>query len=219
MTIWVTALDLACSGEIQLSWRGARGDVSLGGTGQFATWSDTGCGVGQSAVRLDQPWQGIDLAATISATFGQVTLPGTWSGGGATTLSLATSLPDDVACAEVAGNGLSEVTIPADIVASTADGLVRGLSGRGNIRVTANQAGWWELQLSLSTDMSCASETDALPYAGADCATVSKVTAQLSITRSAANPTSDSGTLDLYAYQRQAPAGAAARWDELVLGP
>jgi hypothetical protein len=54
MTIWVTALDLACSGEIQLSWRGARGDVSLGGTGQFATWSDTGCGVGQGAASISQ---------------------------------------------------------------------------------------------------------------------------------------------------------------------
>jgi hypothetical protein len=218
MLVGVTALARGCSGEVTLNTQSGTGE-GFGAAGRFATWSDTGCGVGQSAVRLDQPWQGIDLAATVAASFGQVTLPGTWKGAGATTLSLRTSLPAEVACADAARNGVSVVTIPADIVANSADGLVYGLSGRGNIRVSTSQAGAVQLELGLSTDLSCANETDPLPYGRADCATVSKVTAQLSLARSYTEPSFARGRLDFYVYQRPSSVGAANRTDELVLGP
>jgi hypothetical protein len=211
----------ACSGQVTLGWQKVQDGVGQGAGGPFAAWSDSGCAVGQAALSLAQPWQGVDLAGAISAAFGGARLSGTWNDGGATTLSLATSVPVTTACAETLSNGVSVVMIPVDLVATTADGRVAGLSGRGSIRATASQGGLLDLQLTLTTDLLCATEAETLSYAGADCATDSKVTAQMLFNHYVATPASDGGSLELYVYQRQsaAPAGAADRVDRLTLGP
>jgi hypothetical protein len=219
-SIQVTALSRACSGRVILGWQKVQDGIGTGMGGPLAAWSDTGCDVGQSGVSLAVPWQGVDLAAAIAAGFGQVTLAGTWEDGSATTLALVTSVPGTVACTDTPSNGMTVATIPVDIVATTADGRVRGLTGRGDVRASVNQGSLWELQLSFSTNLLCASATDTLAYAGADCATDKEVIPQLIFRRSAIKPVSDGGSLEFYVYQRQSTSdGAADRMDRLVFAP
>ena len=223
MPISVTALGRACSGQVGLSVQTVRNGVGSGaGQVSFASWSDTGCPVGQIGVSLAQPWQGIDLAAAITAAYDQATLTGTWSDGSTTALALATSTRATVACAETLPDGSTVVTVPVDVLASTADGRVQGLSGQGNVRVTLNQASLWQLQLGLYTDLTCATTADALPYTGANCATDRLVTAQLHFNHYLTDQATDGGGLDLYVYERQSPkagTGEADRLDRLTLGP
>ena len=183
MPISVTALGRACSGEVELRHLIVYSGGGSGGGGPLGSWSDTGCAVGQIGVSLAQPWQGIDLAAAIAAAYGQATLSGTWSDGSTTALALATSTSATVACAETFSTGFTVVTVPVNVVASTADGRVQGLSGQGTVRVTLNQASLRELDLVLYTDLTCATEADTLSYTGASCATDRRVTAQLNFNR------------------------------------
>jgi hypothetical protein len=170
-------------------------------------------------VNLAEPGQGVDLASALSATFDQVTLSGTWDDGSATALSLAISLPETEVCAETMSYGTA-VNVPVDVVASTADDRVRGLSGRGNVHATLTQGSPSQLQLWLSTALVCASEADTLAYARANCATVSRVTAELGYNRYADDPTLDEGRLDLYVWDRQNPGtNGADRVDTLELRP
>jgi len=220
MSVQVGALARACSGQITLTYQRVSNGVGMGMAGPLATWSDSGCAVGQDKVDLGQPGQGADIAAAIATTLGQITLSGAWTGGAATTLTLATSVPGTTACAETYTTGASTVIVPVDIVANTADGRVVGLSGRGNIRATTIQGSLTQLQLWLSTDLTCASTADTLSYAAADCATVSKVTAQLGVNRYPTNPTSNGGHLEFYVYDRQSnKTGAADKMDSFVVGP
>jgi len=219
-SIQVTALSRACSGQVILGWQKVENGTGTAMGGPLAAWSDTGCDVGQFGVSLAVPWQGVDLAAAIAAGFGQVTLAGTWDDGTATTLALTTSVPGTFACTDATSNGMTVATIPVDILVTTADGRVHGLSGRGDIRVTLNQGSLWELQLSFSDNLLCASATDLLPYTGADCATDKEVIPQLIFTRSAIKPVSDGGSLDFYVYRRQSTNdGAADHVERLVFAP
>ena len=220
LPITVSPPGRACSGQVGFSSQTVKNGVGSGAGGPFASWSDTGCGVGQIGVSLAQPWQGIDLAATIAAAYGQATLSGTWSDSGTTALALATSTTATVACAETFSTGFTVVTVPVDVRASTADGRVQGLSGQGNVRVTVNQASLWQLDLNLSTDLTCATQADTLAYPGARCAIERQVTAQLHFTRYLSDRATDGGSLELYVYGRQSPqTGAADRVDRLTLGP
>ena len=222
MPVSLTALGRACSGQVGLQEMIVYSGGGSGGGGPLASWSDTGCAVGQIGVSLAQPWQGIDLAAAITAAFDQAPLAGTWSDGSTTALALATSTRATVACAETLPDGSTVVAVPVDVLASTADGRVQGLSGQGNVRVTLNQASLWQLQLGLYTDLTCATTADALPYTGASCATDRQVTAQLHFNRYPSDQATDGGGLDLYVYERQSPkagTGEADRVDRLTLGP
>jgi hypothetical protein len=222
MPITVTPLGRACSGQVGLGSQTVKNGVGSGGGGPIASWSDTGCGVGQIGVSLAQPLQGIDLAAAIAAAYGQATLSGTWSDGSTTALALATATTATVACAETLSNGFTVVTVPVGVRASTADGRVQGLSGQGTIRVSVNQASLWQLELNSSTDLTCATEADTLAYTGASCAIDRQVTAQLHFTRYMTDPATDGGSLELYVYERQSTAtgsGAADRVDRLMIGP
>ena len=158
----------------------------------------------------------------MATAYGQTTLSGTWSDGSISTLTLATSVPSSMACAETLSNGSTVVTVPVEILASSKDGRVQGLGGRGNIRITINQARVWEQQLSLSVNLDCETETGMLPYAGASCAIARRVTAQLHLTRYTTGSVTDGGNLELYVYDRQssqASSGAADRVDRLILAP
>jgi hypothetical protein len=220
MTIEMNAPARGCAGQITLAAQKVGNGVGEGMGGPLASWSDTGCGVRESAVSLAEPWQGVDLAAAIATSFGNATLAGTWNDGSTTTVALHTSLAASAACAEPLAYGIV-ATVLVDVVASSADGRVLGLSGAANIRALVNQGTLLELQLVQSSDLACASTADTLAYTGADCATVSKVTAQMIFTRHPSNPTSDGGSIEFYVYNRQSAAapGAADRVDRLVLGP
>ncbi len=226
MSFTVSPLGRACSGRVALGSQTVLSDnMGSGFAGPLASWSDTGCGAGQMGTSLAEPWQGTDLGAAIAAAFGQATLTGKWSDGSTTALALATSTSATVACAETFSTGLTAVTVPVNVVASTADGRVHGLSGQGSVRISFGPAGLQELGLTFSTDLACATEADTLPYTGASCATDRQVTAQLRFTRYATDQATDGGGLDLYIYERQSPnspnagSGAADRADRLTLGP
>jgi len=222
MSVTVSPPGLACSGQIGLGTQTIKGNVGSGSGGPLGSWSDTGCGAGQVGVDPAQPWQGIDVAAAIATTFGQATLSGTWSDGSATTLVLTTATLATAACAESLANGFTVVTVPVDVVATSADGRVQGLSGRGSVRVSVNQSSLRDLQLNLSTDLVCASEADTLPYAGASCAIDGQVTAQLHFNHYTDDRAMDAGSLELYVFERQNPSpgiGGADRVDSLILGP
>jgi len=225
MSVSVTAIGRACSGRVDLQHMTVYSGGGSGGGGPLGSWSDTGCPVGQMGASLAQPWQGIDLGAAIAGAFGQATLSGTWSDGSTTALALATSPSGTVACAETFSTGFTVATVPVNVVASTADGRVQGLSGQGNVYVRVNQASLWELALVLYSDLTCATEADPLPYTGASCATDREVTAQLNFTRYPSGQATDAGGLDFYVYERQsqrsptAGSGVADRVDRLTLGP
>ena len=178
----VSPVALACSGQVLLGYRRSQEGGSAA-VGPLATWSTSNCSAGAEAIDIQQPWKGVDIATAISLAFGQKTTSGTWSDGTTTTLTLTTSLPTSTACADLPSFGDVPVTIPVDVVASTADGRVRGLAGRGSIRVTVYvpQSDILRLELSFGTDLVCASRADSLAYGGADCATVRQVSAQLDV--------------------------------------
>jgi len=222
MSVMVTDLGRACSGEVGLRTEVVHDGIGSGAGGPLASWSDTGCGTGTTGVSLGQPWRGTDLVAAIASSYGQATWSGAWSDGTATTLALAAAPAAVVACAETLANGMSVLTIPVDVVASSADARVQGLTGRGTVRINVSQTTLWDQQLNMSTDLVCATEAEALPYTGASCATTRKVTAQLHLNRYMTDASADGGSLELYVYQRQSPqAGAAAadRVERLTLVP
>jgi hypothetical protein len=170
-------------------------------------------------VALDQPFQGVDLAAAVKSAFTEAPFSAVWEGGDATTLDMTLDLPESRACTESLPYG-TVVTIPVGIVVTTADGRVRGLSGSGTVRASVADAGLSELQLGLSTDLLCQSSTDALAYASVDCADVQGVTAQLLFNRYFGSPVADGGRLELYVYQRGSSMPGPANWvDRLELGP
>ena len=85
--------------------------------------------------------------------------------------------------------------------------------------MTVTEGALSQLDLWLSTDLECQSETDTLSYRSVDCAAVEAVTAQLGINRYVNEPEYDAGRLELYVYQRDSSAspGAADRVDRLQL--
>jgi hypothetical protein len=219
MTFQVSAPTRACSGTIMLNYELVSGKVAMGSGAQLASWSDTGCPVGQEQVDLAQAGLGTDVAAAIATDFGRISIAGTWADGTATTLAVATSVPGPTACVEQA-NGIRTVTVPVDVVASTADGRITRLAGKGNVRAEANQDGLLALQLWSSTELLCASTVDTLAYASASCATVSRVTAQLGVNRYPINPSANSTGLNLYIYDRAGDgSGAASKVDSFRVRP
>jgi len=220
MNLSVTAIARGCSGSITLSFQRIEGNIGTGGGGPLAAWSDSGCAVGQASAPLGQPWQGIDFAAAVAAAFGNTTLPGTWTDGSATTLALSVTPATTAICVDTLANGNSVVLIPANVVASTADGRVLGLAAAGSIRANVSQGSLMDLQLGLSKDLVCASTTDTLAYAGANCATAAKVSASLIYNRYYTSATPAGGSIELYVYNRQsATPGTADAVDRLLLGP
>lgn len=219
MTFQVSAPTRACSGAIMLNYQLVSGNTAMGSGAQMASWSDTGCPVGQEKVDLAQAGLGAEVAAAIAADFGQVSLAGAWADGKPSTLTFATSASGTTACAEQS-NGIRTVTVPVDVVASTADGRITSLAGKGNIRASANQDGLLALQLWLSTELTCNSTADSLAYAPADCAKVGRVTAQLGVNRYPINPSANSTGLNLYIYDRASESSAVAnKVDSFRVGP
>lgn len=76
------------------------------------------------------------------------------------------------------------------------------------------------LELWLSADFACQSETDTLPYQATDCSTDERMTAQFGVNYSPRSDSYSAGEL-LYLYVRQRestlPPGAFDRVDELAL--
>lgn len=220
----VAPVQLGCTGEVNLRSEiplaagAAVGGVAVGGTagtvGNFASWSDTGCGIDEYPVSLDEPYQGLDLRAAVEQAFGDVQLSGAWEGGGTTTMDLRTN----IAAVDVCGYALA-VSIPVDVVANTADGRVVSLSGLGTVQATVHGSSLVQLALWLSEELVCQSETDVLAYRSADCASVASLTAQLGFNDYLDTEGTTGGQLELYVVGRDGSAapGAADRVDRLKL--
>ncbi len=216
-----------CAGEIQLMAAQTTdgGEALIVGQPAFASWSDTGCTVGERAVDLSQPLGEVDLAAEVNTAFGERELPGVWEDGGATTLSLRTTLASTQVCASVfyAGDVPAWVEIPAQVIASTADERLVGLDTPATVRADMHTDGSLNsLQLGTGTTLVCETATDVLPYRTADCAEVQSVDVGLGLNVYLDDSApDDEGDLELYINLRNstAPPGAADRVDRLVLEP
>jgi hypothetical protein len=218
MTFQVSAPTRACSGTITLDYELVSGKVAMGAGAQLASWSDTGCPVGQEQVDLAQAGLGAQVAAAIATDFGQTLFAGTWTDGKPSTLSIVTSVSEPTACVEQS-NGIRMVTVPVDVVASTADGRIMNLVSKGNVRVNANQEGLLGLQLLSSSELLCTSTVDMLAYTAVDCAQVSRVTAQLRANRYPNSPPASPTDLTLYVYDRTSEStGVAAKVDSFRAG-
>jgi hypothetical protein len=216
----VAPLQRTCAGEVGL-WTdtpSATGGAAVGGTtggmGRFASWSNTGCGVDEFPVNLDEPYEGLDLRAAVEQAFGDVQLSGAWEDGGTTTMILKAN----ATAVDVCGDALA-VVIPVDVVAETADGRIVSLSGPGTVHAFVHGESLVQLDLWLSEELTCDSETDLLPYRSADCASVAQVTAQLGFNEYLDGSGPTGGQVELYVVNREssAAAGAADRVDRLTL--
>jgi hypothetical protein len=218
----VASPQLSCTGKVNLRSETAGeaavdgADVTVTGIdgGSLASWSNTGCTVGEYPVDLDEPYQGLDLRAAVQQAFGDVQLSGAWEDGGTTTMDLQTS----IAAAEVCGSDV-EVVVPVDVVADTSDGRVVSLSGFGTVQAVMYDSALMQLELWLSEELVCQSETDLLPYRSADCTSATMVTAQLGFTESfdVVVPTRGELALDVVGRDSSAAGGVAGRVDRLVL--
>jgi len=225
-TVSLTMAPLAdgCVGQIVLMEQSPDGSMATTASSAFASWSDTGCALGEQAVDLSEPLGEIDLAAEVNATFGQRELPGEWEDGGATTLSLRTTITATHACGYpgYAEGAISSVEIPVQVIASTADERLVGLDTPGTVRAAMDTDGTLaSLDLGTGTVLMCGTATDVLPYRTADCAEVQSVEVGLHFNGYRNNSAPSGGNLDFYVTLRNstAPPGAADRVDRLVLEP
>ena len=221
MTVEMSPIREACAGNITMNSLTTQGSTGTGeAQGSFASWSDSGCKVGTTPVDLSQPYQGVDIAAAIGNAFNKTNLAGSWDTGVGTTLNLGVSVASGIVCAEPSGS-YTIITVPVDILASTADSRVVSLAGQGTVRVTITGGALFDLELWLSTDLVCQSSTDVLSYRSSDCGQVKSVTAQLGSNRYFDSANADYGRLELYVYLRSSTAspGAADRVDRLTWNP
>ena len=218
MTVEMAPINQACSGNITMTTTTSQGSSGTGfAQGSFASWSDTGCKVGTAPVDLSQPYQGVDITAAIGNAFNKTNLTAGWDDDSVTTLNLGVSVTPGLVCAEATGSN-TVVTVPVNIQANTADNRVVSLAGQGTVRASFVGGALNDLELWLSTDLTCQSTTDVLPYRSVDCGQVRSVTAQLGTNRYLNAPTQDFGRLELYVYERNSTAspGAADRVDRLT---
>ena len=221
MSVEMMPVGRACAGSIGLSATTSLGGGMGTGSGQpgFATWSDTGCGVGEVPVDLGEPFEGVDLVGLVEDTFDQHEFDALWQQDGTdTVLTLQLAVAEQQVCAQDNFETLVAV-LPVDVVASTADGLV-DLSAPATVHVILADGVVTSVDLYLSADFACQSETDTLPYQGADCSTDERMTAQFGVDYSPGSDSYYAGEfLYLYVRQRQStmPAGAFDRMDELAL--
>lgn len=220
MSVEMMPVGQACAGSMGLSVQVSQGGMGTG-AGQlgFATWSDTDCGVGQFPVNLEEPFRDVDVGKLVEDTFDQHEFPVTWrTDNTETVLTLEVSVAEQQVCAEDNG-GIVVVQVPIDIVASTADARV-DLAGRGTARVIMADGVVTGIELWMSADYACDSETDTLPYQAVDCSSTDRMTAQLGVNYAPGDDTYTTGELlFLYIHSREntAPPGGFDRADELAL--
>jgi hypothetical protein len=218
MQIQLGSVGASCAGTIRLTVEQSLGDARSMSSGRLASWSDNGCAEGETAVPLDVPYQGIDLRTAVASAVSPAEIPGQWSFGEATTLSLSAA-PNGMACAgSFAGSDV--VTIPVAIAAATADQRIQGLTGTGTIRATVAAGLVSQTQLDLYVKQSCASAAAKMAYLPIDCAITERAEMNLHMNRYASQAATDSGSLIIYQYQRGAtPGHGADKVDTLKLAP
>jgi hypothetical protein len=221
MSVEMMPVSDVCTGNVTLSVAVSQGGRGMGaGQSGFAQWSETGCGVGQYAVDLDETYEGVDLPAAVQDAFDGQRFDVTWQQDGKDTkLDLALEVAETDVCAEDSGL-MPIVVLPVDIELSTADGLV-DLSGRGTVRASVEDGVVQHLELWMSADFACQSEADTLPYDAVDCAGSDSMTAQFGLNYSPDGipPYTGGELLYLYVHPRDStsPSGAFDRVDELEL--
>lgn len=216
VSVSMMPLQWACAGDINLWVQQSANQAKSSTDGvpkPFATWSNTACEMGQVPV----PDVGVGLADEITDAFTGLGLPATWSDRSRTVFDLRVSAAGDQACADPIHNGNRFVYIPLEVVASTSDDRIVGLTGKGTATVSLLGGAWSEFEVFVSTDLGCASVSDRLAYRSVDCTTTRSVTAQLDL-RHARGASTSTGNLRLYVHQRESAAapGAADRVDELT---
>ena len=222
LSIQLDGASSTCSGELWLSREMSGPDPreSRGSSGRLASWSNSSCPLGQSAVDLaatdgtDRP----STAALIEQYFGDLKLHGTWSDGPASDLTVTTSLSSTSACRD--DGPQKAVSAPVQVTYASADGRVRAHTTQANVRIDGDSSR--KLQLYVDETLTCESMSSELSYAPVDCSLLDHVTLQLGLQVSEGAVGQElSWGLDAYEYLRvsQAAPAAADNVRKLVSSP
>jgi hypothetical protein len=216
----LSGADAACAGEVNLGITSSRGNLGMSSRGTLASWSSSGCPVGESPFDPGEPAvQGTaSVAETITAVWTDASYPGEWDDGEPTELNVSVEVLDRVACRQARDDGA--VLIPVRATYGTADGRIEPHAVDATVRATFGKNGETRgLALWIDDALRCEDVSDVLPYTLAGCDELEAVQIQLGIdSNNGAITFSDSG-LNAYEEHREgtAQAGGADRLRTLVL--
>jgi hypothetical protein len=203
-----------CVGEVSMTVTSSRGNLGMATRGPIGSWSNTGCGLAEENVALDDPFaddSNGSLREMVLARFADLQVPGTWDDGSPTELSLSVEVPGDRVCREATETGAA--LVPVRVTYATEDGAItEHTTEAATVRVSSLPRRQEPLELWISETLRCADESDSLPYTLADCETLESVELQLGINDEGARLSSGEG-LNAYEYHRDGAGNGGA--DEL----
>jgi hypothetical protein len=178
----VDAITNGCAGDVRIETAMAVGtNGGEGSSGAFASWSDTGCPVGQMRVDVDK--------AMITNAWGQQRYYGTWDDGTTTEFDVWIYTTPDTACLDPAFlNGNAMFT--TSITYGTTDKRLQYHAASGDVNVSGGT-----LRSLDTTEQFTCDTSSTLPYTPDDCVSFSRVTLQLSLATSG-------GTLTVYEFDK-----------------
>lgn len=200
-----------CAGEMALTSQTSEGNRGEGSVmGSFASWSDTPCGMGETAVALTGADAPSDLVAALASAFGDFSAPASWDDESSTTVHLEVTTAATVGCARTLESFTELASIPVELTLWTDDGRLVDFDAAGELRAVLTAEGLRELQFTSSATLPCAGAATLAPYPAADCAEVATVEVSLVGTHYPTEPDTDGGLFEAYIFLRESAAAPGA---------
>ena len=200
----------SCAGEIRLTLiMAGEGNIGSAVSGPIASWSKSGCPLGEGPIDLDQPLANSDQTASerLEDLFGDVRFPGEWDDGEKTELHLQVALEVDTACQGLGAD--KAIAVPVGVTYGTTDGRLGEHPAKASVRLYDENVPD-SLALWIDDTLRCKGAGDELPYTLNDCDSLGSIQVQLGINvRSEDIGFTDSG-LSVYEYDRAHPQGIKA---------
>jgi hypothetical protein len=207
----VGPFEQGCAGEISLDTWSSSGNMVSGASGGFASWSSTGCKVGEKLVGLDA---GIGNAPPLSAeamrAWKQATYSGTWDDGSSTELTLSIGALPPAACGRETSmnHTVDQISFPVQVTYQTTDGRVAPHTASATLYDLR-----FMLHLGISEDFACSTRDSTLPYSLADCNALSRINVLVGLDFTpgvGAIPDTRGGSLTVSEYGKNAPPGSSS---------
>jgi hypothetical protein len=180
----INPIGYGCAGSVALETTmvlansGGHGAVA-GSSSEIASWSSTGCTLGQKAVKLDEPGKtGTSLADFLTNRWGHTTFMGAWDDGSRTITTVQLGpLPDSLCLDPVKAY---QAEFSANVSYETADGRVKLHSATSDISVLSLEE---QAPIDIRTNETFACDDPAVSQLdpSADCSTVDSITVQLDL--------------------------------------
>jgi hypothetical protein len=212
----VEPLGNGCIGTISLDTAMSMPGGGFATSGNFGSWSDTGCSVGQKSIALDAPGQNgtSSLSAIIDKAWSKAAYSGTWDDGTTTELNVELGALPAKACLDAIPG--DRVTLPVQVTYDTADGRVQSHAVAADLTVLGYGNAQPELELNTNEDFACDTAAATLPFTPADCGALSHIVMQLSL--SSLGGSTNGGNFTVYKYGKPPdPSGAADATQTLSL--